>query len=370
MGKNKNTELNFLYLDDKYSNNNKKKKTKKAVSKNVKKKSNKNSKNTYNDVFDFDNEIVIGVTKTEPKETKKLKNKAQKKATAKIKPSNSNKHKKQISKAKGAEKKSAPSNNIKKNAKKMDKPPKEKKNTVGIKIAKWTILMLSLGIAFICFLLSPIFNIKEIVVTGNEKISTETIISLSQIQIEENIFKMMRKTIIKNIKQEPYIGKVEVIRKLPSTIELEITERKATFMLEYAGSYAYISNQGYILEINQNPINTPIIVGYSTTEDEIQVGKRLIKDDLDKLENVLKIVEALHSNEIQEDVSRINISDKDDYKLTMDGEKKIVHLGDVSNLSNRMLYLKVALQDTKGLEGEIFINGDLNKDKAYFRQTI
>jgi hypothetical protein len=34
-----------------------------------------------------------------------------------------------------------------------------------------------------------------------------------------------------------------------------------------------------------------------------------------------------------------------------------------------MLYLKAVIDDTKGLEGEIFINGDLVKEKAYFRQA-
>ena len=46
--------------------------------------------------------------------------------------------------------------------------------------------MLTLGIAFIFFLLSPIFNLANIIVVGNEKISSDTIISLSQIQLGEN----------------------------------------------------------------------------------------------------------------------------------------------------------------------------------------
>ncbi len=375
MGKNKNTELNFLYLDDKYNKDKKKNQVKKTVKKSVKQKPNKSRVEAYDDVFNFDDEIVIGVTKVENKQLNKKKNSKTSTANKKGSKVNNKKNIKKVKKSNvkkdkiknsGAEKKSAPGNKKNKQLKTKDKPNVE--NATAIKVAKWIILMLSLGIAFMFFLLSPVFNIKEIIVTGNEKISTDTIISLSQIQFEDNIFRNMRSKIIKNIKQEAYIDKVNVIRKLPSTIELEITERKATFMIEYAGSYIYINNQGYILEANQNKLELPIIIGYITPNEEISVGKRLCQEDLSKLESILGVIEAIHSNEIQEDISRIDISNKEDYKLTMDGGKKVVHLGNLTNLSNRLLYLKVALQDTKGLEGEIFVNGNLNTEKAYFRQ--
>lgn len=82
----------------------------------------------------------------------------------------------------------------------------------------------------------------------------------------------------------------------------------------------------------------------------------------------MKIIESTQANGITAKINRIDISNKQNYVIYMDEEKKIVYLGDGSNLSNRMLYLKAALEDTKGLEGEIFINGDLIKEKAFFRQ--
>ena len=54
-------------------------------------------------------------------------------------------------------------------------------------------------------LTSPIFNIKDIKVEENNKIPSETIISLSTLQIEENIFKFYNKTIENNIKENPYV---------------------------------------------------------------------------------------------------------------------------------------------------------------------
>lgn len=138
-------------------------------------------------------------------------------------------------------------------------------------------------------------------------------------------------------------------------------------MLEYANSFAYINNQGYILEISEEKLNVPIITGYTTNQEEIKTGSRINNEDLEKLSAVLKIIESANANGVDNLISKINIEDKQNYTLILDSEKKTVYLGDASNLSNRMLYLKAVLEQEKGVEGEIFINGDLNKQDVYFR---
>ena len=44
-------------------------------------------------------------------------------------------------------------------------------------------------------MLSPVFNIKNIIVEGNSKITSEQIISLSKIQKDENMFKVSDKEV-------------------------------------------------------------------------------------------------------------------------------------------------------------------------------
>ncbi len=216
--------------------------------------------------------------------------------------------------------------------------------------------------------MSPLFDITEVEVIGNEKISKETILSLSGISLGDNLYRNKKEQIQKNIKQEAYIENVEVKRILPDKIQLQVKERKATFLLEYASSYFYMNSQGYILEISSEMLDMPIIQGCTSPTEELQVGNRLNKEDLTRLEVVLRIIEAINSNNITTKVNRIDISDKNNYILHMEDEKKIVYLGDASHLSSRMLYIKVALEDTKGLEGEIFANGDLEKEKVFFRE--
>lgn len=63
------------------------------------------------------------------------------------------------------------------------------------------------GVTF--FLLSPIFNIKNINVSGNSKISSEEILSLSQLRKDENIFKINKQDTREKVKQNAYIDTVE-----------------------------------------------------------------------------------------------------------------------------------------------------------------
>lgn len=348
----KNEELNFLYLNNQESENTKKKK---ATSKEKKQKKNKKKakEEKIDDTFNFENEIVIGVTKIpNEKEKKSSKNKTSKKTSNK---SAKNKGKK------GADKKSAPKNKKKKQ--------ETRKSKIIKKIIKWTSLIIVLLVALVLFMMSPLFNVVEVIVVGNNGVPTDTIISLSQIEIGDNIYKTSKEKIKQRIRENAYVESVVVRRKLPNKIELTINERKTSYMLEYGGSFVYINNQGYILEVSSQGLDVPIIEGYTTSDEELQAGNRLNKEDLTRLETVLKIMESKESNQILEKINRINVENKQNYTLKMEEENKIVYLGDASNLSSRMLYLKAALEDTKGLTGEIFISGDLSKEKAFFRQA-
>ena len=234
------------------------------------------------------------------------------------------------------------------------------------------ILLLAVIVGLIIYLmLSPIFNIKNINVEGNASISSEQIISLSKVQKETNLFKVSNKDTISAIKENPYVKTVEIRRTLPDTITFVITERIATYMLEYGSSYAYIDNQGYILEISANiKDGLAKIVGYETSQDEIIPGNRLCENDLEKLNIVLRITASAKTSEIDNLITSINIENSSNYTLFMETEQKTVYLGDCTNLDTRMLYVKAILEKEKNYAGEIFVNMNLNEKNPFFRQKV
>ncbi len=66
----------------------------------------------------------------------------------------------------------------------------------------------------IYFLLSSFFNIHNIVVTGNEKITPEMIISLSGNRIRKNTFKVSKSEVEQAIKTNAYIDSVKIKEKI------------------------------------------------------------------------------------------------------------------------------------------------------------
>lgn len=359
MPKPKNTELNFLYENEKTKKN--KERTKKKVNKEKR----ADKKSAQDETFDFDNEIVIGVT-IPKEENKKKHGKAHNKKSKNKKVSNNQKDR--IKAENKKTKKKEIKNKEKKAKENLEQSEKIKRPSNFRAFVKWIILIIALIIALLFFLMSPLFNLSQIDVVNNQKLSRETIISLSNLEIGQNVFKTMKAKIRKNIKENAYVEEVAIKRKLPNTIEISIKERKASYMIEFANSYAYINNQGYILEVSETKIEVPIIVGYTTKEEDIKPGSRLSENDLERLQMVLKITEIANSNGIGNYITRINIENKQNYTLIMDEKKKTIYLGDATNLSNKMLYLKAILTDEEGVEGEIFLNVDLDKENAFFRK--
>lgn len=323
--------------------------------------------------IDLDDEIIIGIKtlpKIEPKKknekkttTKKNKNVKKSKTTTKSKKS-------EFELKLGIEDKEIKTK--KKAPKKLTKKQEivKKKRKAVFRLIKWTSIILILIGGGIYFLLSPFFNIKNIEIVGNQKLTNEEIISLSQVQIDENTFKLVKNNVKKNIKQNAYIENVNVKRKLPDTITIEVKERTPTYMVSFANAYAYINNQGYFLEISKDKLELPILTGFLTKEEDIQEGNRLCIEDLQRLDDVLQIMKSATSNEIDGLVTKINIANKQNYILELADEKKTVQVGDISNLSTKMLYIKIILEQNKKIEGEILVNTDLNNKGAIFRKKV
>ena len=241
------------------------------------------------------------------------------------------------------------------------------------KILKWTSLICIIigGVTFA--LVSPIFNIQEIEVSGNVLVNADTIISLSQLSKDQNIFKFINQQVEEKIKEEPYIQSVSIKRVLPNKVKIEVEERQRNFNIEFMNKYAYINNQGYILEIADNKLDDlTTIQGIETKEDEIKPGNRLEVTDLEKLETVIQIVNRWKMNEeITQKITSIDITDKLNYNLYIEEEKQKIYLGDNSNLSDKILWAQTIMNDNKGIEGEIYVDGDLNGGfQPRFKQKV
>lgn len=267
-------------------------------------------------------------------------------------------------------------NRIKKEERKIKqneiKEKKRQKRNKRVKLfLKIFLFIILIGGAIIFALTSPLFNIKEIKVVNNTQVSSETIISLSEIQIGENIFKFYKGSASNKIKENAYIESVNIERKIPGTIEISVEERTPKYSVDFMGKFMYINSQGYFLELSEDKKGLPIIYGITTNEEEVLPGKRLNDEDLNRLEEVMKIMSSANENGLEGKITSVDISNKNDYTIYLEEKKKKIHIGNTSNLSNKMLYILAIMEQEDGKEGDIYVNGDLNnKFQPYFREKV
>ena len=249
--------------------------------------------------------------------------------------------------------------------KKKNKRVNQKKKKLRAKIIKWTSLIILIFGAVLLLLLSDLFNIKEIKVLNNNRITSEEIIKLSNIQVNENMFRFLKIKAKNNIKSNPYVENVKIHRKLNKTIEIDIIERIPTYMIEKDESYYYINNQGYILEQNSETIDAPIIEGFTT--EELIPGNRIELADLKKLNIIIQIMQTAKSKEIAEKITTINVESDLDYIISMEEEQKTIHFGSGTTINDKIIKIIPVLEDNIGVPGEIFVQ---NVNKVYFRGDV
>ena len=265
--------------------------------------------------------------------------------------------------------------------KKKDKPPKKKdkkrkrkKKNTWRKVKKVLLLLLKIiliigilaGIGAFLFV-SPVFNITEIRVENSNKISENTYISLSEIQIGENIFRISKSKIIEQIKQESYVENVEVKREYPGTVVITVTERTPAYMIEKNGEmYAYIDKNGYNLETTTQALDIPILKGTITDIENLETGARISDEDLSKFNDLIRIMDGIKNNNIQEKLLSVDISDDKNYILEFKNSNKKVILGDTSELSTKMLWIKYFMEKSEEEAGTVHLN---DIENVYFEPT-
>jgi len=324
-----------------------------------------NKKNKKDTKYNADNEIIIGVT-TKPKEKVRVEKK--KTTRTNVKSSKGKKTTNNNVKIGAANKKN--NSNIKVNKNDLSKEKQIRKlNKKKVIISIAIVLFLAIC-GTIYYLTTPVFNIANINVYGNSKNSVETYISLSGINMNQtNIFGFTDSSVIKRIKENPYVEEVRIERKLPNILELHITERKVDYQINYLNSYVYLNNQGYILELNEEGKNVLIIDGLTSLSDNIQVGQRLSNEDLIKLDTILKVTNYLKYNSVKSELTKIDANDEENYILEFSKEDKIAYIGNSSSITEKMTAVSKVLEAEEGKKGKIYADEEaLKRNRVYFRE--
>jgi len=177
------------------------------------------------------------------------------------------------------------------------------------KIRRYTFFSV-LGIIAILIIMffSPFFNIDNVEIKGNSKVTEKEIIS----EIGELEGKNLFRTgggIKKKLLKITYIEKVSIKKKLnPPTLTIEITERKPVAQFEYAEGYIIIDADGRALEKKKEKAdNIAVLEGVKVVA--ANVGEIIEFKDKEIQKNVFSCIQCMQKADIINDITVMSFKD-------------------------------------------------------------
>ncbi len=156
---------------------------------------------------------------------------------------------------------------------------------------------------------TPLFDIKSINISGNSKIDAAVIKQAIGSVEEENLFRLDKKKIIKNIKSLPYADDAQVKKTVfPVGLEVTVKECIPVCYIPYKEGYVILDKNFRVLEIAEAPfegISELAGIGVvSATPAAI-----LSTDDNDKQSTAIECIASLIDHDIMSGVVKIDFSD-------------------------------------------------------------
>jgi len=112
-------------------------------------------------------------------------------------------------------------------------------------------------------LTSPRFAVRHVEVRGGTLLGPEEVRAQGGIAPGANLFALDTASVERKLLQNPYVAKVRVARKLPGTLEVDLTERSAEALTVLAERLYLVSREGEPFKQveSSDPVDLPLISG-------------------------------------------------------------------------------------------------------------
>lgn len=191
-------------------------------------------------------------------------------------------------------------------------------------------LVIIVVIFFLIMAFHNLFNIKTIEVTGisNEvPYTSEDVSNFLDIKKDTNLITYDSGSAEKALLSEfPYINSVEIKKKLPNVLKVDIVENKGTLFTRLGNDVFILSSDGRVLEI----VSDPSYDGVRRTElltkgvKRCITGEDVVFDKEEKLSSLVEIMKALDDYSMTPMITDIDTTDRFNVKLTYDGRFEII----------------------------------------------
>lgn len=152
------------------------------------------------------------------------------------------------------------------------------------------------------FLRSPLFEIQQVVVRGNQYLVEDIVRTVADVSIGVNIFKINLAAVADKLEMVPMIKDARVTRVLPSTVLITVTERRPLGLLPAGNGFVEVDEEGICLQKAGSGVpGIPIITGVKV--DAPNLGEMVRAEHL---EDALMMISGL-PDEVINKLSEVHV---------------------------------------------------------------
>jgi cell division protein FtsQ len=170
--------------------------------------------------------------------------------------------------------------------------------------------ILTLLLLYMLFLHMPYFNLQQVDITGNRRLSRPEVIEASEIEDGINLLTVDLSAIAARLRRHPWIRFATVYRRFPGKLIIEIEERSPRAILA-AGKLYYVDEQAEFFTrlLPGDSVNFPLFTGVTAADlkenaPEIQEMVRTGFEVLDLMERTGSEIDSSGIGEIQLNLKR------------------------------------------------------------------
>lgn len=211
------------------------------------------------------------------------------------------------------------------------------KNTIFIPF-----ILIATSIIILAF--SPLFDITNIQIEGNFKLTENSIVDASNITLGQNILRLNKQKIKEDLLNLSYIEEVSIRRKWPNTILISVIEKDGLAKIQTFASTIVIDDEGKVLESysDNSEINMPLIENIEVVS--YGVNQNIETPDADKINNLIEVLKILQKNDMLNIIEKL---EQNENILLYTNNGHVINIGDTNDLDYKIKRLKAVLEREK-----------------------